>query len=1326
MGQPIQFREGSTMKRSTWITILLLAGAIAFNLAVLWPEVAVETPTLNDNTLHLALVRRAADALERGEDPTDPWVSTFVEGYPLLHHYQHLPHVATALIYEGLGGTVPARTVLDWIQLLLLSTFPLSIYWTGRRLGFEAVPSALAGVVSSLLATNGLYGLDWASYLWRGYGLYTQLWGMWLLGPAVAGLYVTLRHGRAYAGTALLLAGTILSHTVLGYATLLTGALIVLLGGAQELWRRAGRLAMVGLLTFAASAYFLVPFIADRLYMNRSVWEDPGKYNAYGWEWTLTALARGELLDYGRFPSLTLLAALGLGVCIARWRQGERYRFLVLFPLFWLLLYFGRPAWGALLNLLPLSQDLHLHRLIAPVHLGAIGLAGAGLAWLVQQAAKVWAGRRHVWPAALAGLAAIGLLVPVYLERIEYTSFNTRWMRDNQAAFLADGGQMDRLLADLKAMPAARVYAGRGAGWGKDYKIGSVPVYALLAVSQIDNPGYLYHALSLNADIEGYLDESRPATFNLFNLRYIIVPEGQQPPAGAQALAAYGRHRLYQVSTTGYFDLVDSDLTLYGSRDAWFEAARAWLQSGLVEARRHPRIVLGPAPTGRGGALPLSAAPEILPGRDQSQQEPCGQIVSEAVAGNAYQVEFETGRVCWLMLKSTYHPGWRATLDGKPVKTEMLAPSFVGLAVEPGRHQAALTYEPGALRLWLLAAGLGVILLAAVAEWQRGKLRVRFARRDDSRRESGRFTRVVSQLTSTLTRLAYSPLLLVLLFALLAGLPTLQLKQTAGHDAFEYLPRTAEFFRGLAEGQLLPRWAPDLSSGYGQPFFLFNPPLIYYVTSAFHGLGYPIVASLNLAALALLAVAGIGMTLYARDLFGEAGGLAAGVAYVFAPFLLVNLYVRQALADYTAMAFIPWALWGLYRWVGREPGGEPRGEARYLAVAAAATALILLSSNPVSLIAVPVLALYALFLTWQARSWSALGRGVWAVGLGVALAAFFWLPALAERDWVQTGRLLSGYLNYGNHFVYLHQLIYSPWGYGLSLPGPQDGMSFGLGPVHLVLLAASLLLAWKLRARLRRAGASWAHFWFFVGLLGLTVFLVTDNAIWLWDGLPLLQYLEFPWRILVLAAVATAFIAGFLFSAVRLPRQRRQLLVVVLGALLLTGMGHAKPEGYYNTTDAEYNPETIAAVGIEVTTAREYEPIWATARPDAPAPADRLLLTGGQVRVLKSRVTGHRYEWLIEADGPAQLQAATYYYPGWRLTIDGQARPLTIQNPYGLMDFTLEAGLHQVVLVFGSTPARGWAIAISVAALLLLLGTAALDRSRRRSRRKPIQEHSQS
>jgi hypothetical protein len=76
---------------------------------------------------------------------------------------------------------------------------------------------------------------------------------------------------------------------------------------------------------------------------------------------------------------LTILAAAGLAVCLWRWRR-ERYRVPVILAITWLLLYFGRPTWGVLLNLLPLSHDLQLHRLIAGVHLGGIYLMGIGLA----------------------------------------------------------------------------------------------------------------------------------------------------------------------------------------------------------------------------------------------------------------------------------------------------------------------------------------------------------------------------------------------------------------------------------------------------------------------------------------------------------------------------------------------------------------------------------------------------------------------------------------------------------------------------------------------------------------------------------------------------------------------------------------------------------------------------------------------------------------------------------------------------------------------------------------------------------------------------------
>jgi hypothetical protein len=71
--------------------------------------------------------------------------------------------------------------------------------------------------------------------------------------------------------------------------------------------------------------------------------------------------------------------------------------------------------------------------------------------------------------------------------------------------------------------------------------------------------------------------------------------------------------------------------------------------------------------------------------------------------------------------------------------------------------------------------------------------------------------------------------------------------------------------------------------------------------------------------------------------------------------------------------------------------------------------------------------------------------------LGLGLSAFIWAPALAARQYAAINRAVEGYGRYSNHFVYLHQLFYSPWGYGLSVPGPEDGMSFALGWSHLLL-----------------------------------------------------------------------------------------------------------------------------------------------------------------------------------------------------------------------------------------------------------------------------------
>ena len=128
------------------------------------------------------------------------------------------------------------------------------------------------------------------------------------------------------------------------------------------------------------------------------------------------------MLELGRFPSLTVLVGLGLVACARHWRE-ERYRVPVLMFLLWLLLYFGRPTWGVLLDLLPISRDLHFHRLGRRIAgLGGVWLIGVGLdfawRWVLDR-------RRLGYTLTVAGLSGL-LLAPVYVERVEYLTRNTQ------------------------------------------------------------------------------------------------------------------------------------------------------------------------------------------------------------------------------------------------------------------------------------------------------------------------------------------------------------------------------------------------------------------------------------------------------------------------------------------------------------------------------------------------------------------------------------------------------------------------------------------------------------------------------------------------------------------------------------------------------------------------------------------------------------------------------------------------------------------------------------------------------------------------------------
>jgi len=303
-------------KKEIIIGLLFLFFALAFNAVFLLPEITFSTPNLNDEVLHLITAEEAASALAQGHDPTDFWLPQIVLGFPLFHYYQHLPHLVLAVFSWLTGSLVSIAYLLDLSRYLLMVFYPLAIFLAMYRFGFGGLAAGIAALVSSLLSTDGLFGLDYVSYLWRGPGLYTQLWAMFFFPMALAEIYRVIKGRNSWFWPVFLSAIVLLSHLLYGVILFLSAAVIIFLRpGVKQVFSRLGRSIVIGVLVALVVSYFLIPFFSDSAYMNRSAWEESYKYDSLGALTVLKMLFTGNLFDFGRAPLPHPSFLYRVGVC---------------------------------------------------------------------------------------------------------------------------------------------------------------------------------------------------------------------------------------------------------------------------------------------------------------------------------------------------------------------------------------------------------------------------------------------------------------------------------------------------------------------------------------------------------------------------------------------------------------------------------------------------------------------------------------------------------------------------------------------------------------------------------------------------------------------------------------------------------------------------------------------------------------------------------------------------------------------------------------------------------------------------------------------------
>jgi hypothetical protein len=684
---------------------MVVAAVVLLGLIALHHDYRIPGPELNDRVLHKALVTYVADHWSE-HWPVDSWYPPISGGFAMFAHYQHLSHLTAAALSRALPIAVDAARVYAALAYLILAFLPAVIFVSLRKLGLGPWVAAIGASLYPLVRAVPFFGIGWESYLHHGSGMLPQLWGVLFAFPALAWGYRAVRDGRVYVA-GLLLGLCALSHTIYGYMAAISLGLLVVLPDRETRWyRRLGRLAGLGAVAFAVSAYFIVPLLMHADLVLRSQLEPVWKWDSIGWWGVLDGLARARIFDGGSWPIVSALVAFGIGVSALRViRSRDRVEaWLISGFVLWVLLFAGRAGWGGIIDLLPVSSGLHMHRFLGGIQLFGLPLAAIGLHAVFRALVA-----RPRWAAGIGIVLVLAALSLPVFERAAYLRENARIAATRRAALDADA-DFDELVRFLRSLPPGRVHAGMYYDWGREFRIHDIPLYTQLQAAGLDMVGYLFMAMAQPGEWQVRVDLDRLPPNELYNARYLVAPAGMPVPEFARPLQRFGRYAVFEVPSGGYFGLGAVESLPTGRHPDGSVRGASWLEvydTGL-EWIRGPALAEGRYLAMDGPVTPLGDRAGV------------GEIEGETISPGRFGCTVTVAEETDVIVKATHHPFWRCAVDGRTTPITRIFPSFMAVRVPGGTHRVQLEYRPPGWKKALFVLSLSMLVAGLLAPVLRG------------------------------------------------------------------------------------------------------------------------------------------------------------------------------------------------------------------------------------------------------------------------------------------------------------------------------------------------------------------------------------------------------------------------------------------------------------------------------------------------------------------------------------------------------------------------------------------------------------------------------
>ncbi len=510
-------------------------------------------------------------------------------------------------------------------------------------------------------------------------------------------------------------------------------------------------------------------------------------------------------------------------------------------------------------------------------------------------------------------------------------------------------------------------------------------------------------------------------------------------------------------------------------------------------------------------------------------------------------------------------------------------------------------------------------------------------------------------------------LLVLLLLTLFALWPFFKKGYFESHDGEWMVIRFSAFHQTLRSGQFPVRYIERLNNNYGYSVLNFLYPLPFYFSEIPKIIGFNFVDSVKVTFVLSTLISVVAMYWALSQYFTNIASFTGSILYIYAPYRFVDLYVRGSIGENMAFAIVPLLLGSIFK--------ISKNKQIYFPVLSLSVALLIIAHNVIAILFIPFF--IVLILTLSKKNFF---KSIIYIIIGILISSFFWIPALYDLQFVRLSQIKIS--EAADQLIPLSKLIYSKWGFGPA-PSQPDGFSAQIGLLSVVIFLTTLYLSFKSRQKNLFINI-------LIAIFLLSIFLISPFSAYIWKNIPLIDIIQFPWRILSLIVFIIAVFSAYLIDKIG----KNFLWILITTTAILSTFIYSKPDKFIQREEGFYTTNESST-----TVKDEYLPLWVKENPTSRT--NEKTIVSDDSNIINKSIGTLMYSITINNKQESLVQINTIYFPGFKARLDGKNVPIEYNNLNGVMQIKLPKGTHNVIINFGKTPVHLASEIISLLALTL-------------------------